>query len=177
MEKKEIAVNIKETCSTLIGVLDSFTEHEFNTVPSQGGWTAGQVAEHLLLSAGVAEVITGRTEETTRADDEKIAVIGSIFLDFTTRLSSPDFIIPAAGMYDKTEMIDKLKIVWTRLGQAVKLLDLSVTCVDAEFPTLGHLTRLEWIVFYVFHTQRHIRQLKNIHGALSAATGAAKQYT
>jgi DinB superfamily len=177
MEKKEIAAQIKQTCSALIGVLDSFDEEGFNTVPPQGGWTGGQVAEHLLLSAGAAEVIKGRTEETTRPDDEKIAVIASIFLDFTTRLSSPDFIIPAAGFYDKAEMIDKLKIVWTKLGQAVKLLDLSVTCVDAEFPTLGHLTRLEWIVFYVFHTQRHIRQLKNIQGALSPATGPAKQYT
>jgi hypothetical protein len=176
MEKSEIAAQSKQTCSALIGALDSFGEKEFNLVPPQGGWTAGQVAEHLLLSAGGVEVIKGRTEETGRPDDQMIPVIGSIFLDFTTNLSSPDFIIPAARLYDKAEMTDKLKTVWTKLGQAVKLLDLSVTCLDAEFPTLGHLTRKEWIVFYLFHTQRHTRQLKNIQGALSPA-GPAKQYT
>ena len=177
MEKKEIAMKIKETCSTLIGVLDSFSEKAFNTVPPQGGWTGGQVAQHLLLSAGVAEAIAGRTEPTSRQPDEKIAAIGAIFLDYTIKLQSPDFIIPAAAIYDKVEMIDKLKTVWTKLGQAVKLLDLSVTCLDIEFPTLGYLTRLEWILFYIFHTQRHIRQLKNIKGALSPAAGPAKQHT
>ncbi len=177
MEKNEIASQIKETCSALIWALEGFGEKEFNTVPQQGGWTGGQVAQHLLLSAGVAEAIAGRTEPTSRSPDERVAAIGAIFLDYTIKLQSPNFIIPATAIYHKAEMTDKLKTVWTKLGQAVNLLDLSVTCLDAEFPTLGYLTRLEWIVFYIFHTQRHIRQLKNIQGVLSPAAGPAKQHT
>jgi hypothetical protein len=159
-------MKIKETCSDLLQILDAFSEVEFNTVPPYGGWTPGQVAEHLLLSAGVVEVISGRTVAATRPPDEKVAGIAGIFLDFTTKLSSPPFIVPAQGEYSKTEMINRLRVVWTKLAEAVRLLDLSVICLDFEFPGSGTLTRLEWISFYVFHTQRHVAQLHRIYASL-----------
>jgi hypothetical protein len=168
MAEKHHTMEIKETCSALLRILGAFSEKEFNTVPPCGGWTPGQVAEHLLLSAGVVEVISGRTVAATRATDEKVAGIGAIFLDFTTKLSSPPFIVPAEGEYSKTEMINRLRVVWTKLAEAVKLLDLSVVCLDFEFPGSGTLTRLEWISFYVFHTRRHIVQLQRIHDAILA---------
>jgi hypothetical protein len=161
-------MEIKETCSALLQILDAFSEEAFNTVPPCGGWTPGQVAEHLLLSAGVVEVISGKTVAATRPPDEKVAGIGAIFLDFTTKLSSPAFIIPAEGYYDKGEMMNRLRVVWTKLAEAVRLLDLSVICLDFEFPGSGTLTRLEWIQFYVFHTRRHIVQLERIHDAMRA---------
>jgi DinB superfamily len=159
-------MEIKKTCTALLQILDAFSEDEFNTVPPCGGWTPGQVAEHLLLSAGVVEVISGRTAAATRPPDEKVAGIAGIFLDFTTKLSSPPFIVPAEREYSKTEMITRLRVVWTKLAEAVKLLDLSVVCLDFEFPGSGTLTRLEWINFYIFHTQRHIAQLHRIYASL-----------
>lgn len=163
-------MQIKETCSALLHILDSFSEEEFNTVPPCGGWTPGQVAEHLLLSAGVVEVISGRTVAATRPPDEKVAGIAGIFLDFTTKLSSPPFIVPAEGDYAKAGMISRLKVVWTKLAEAVRLLDLSVICLDFEFPGSGTLTRLEWIDFYIFHTQRHIVQLHRIYASMGHHT-------
>jgi hypothetical protein len=159
-------MEIKETCTALLKILNAFSEDEFNTVPPCGGWTPGQVAEHLLLSAGVIEVISGRTAAATRPPDEKVAGIAAIFLDFTTKLSSPDFIVPAEGHYDKQELINRLRVVWTKLAEAVKLLDLTLVCLDFEFPGSGTLTRLEWISFYVFHTRRHINQLHRIYASL-----------
>jgi hypothetical protein len=63
-------------------------------------------------------------------------------------------------------MMNRLRVVWTKLAEAVKLLDLSVICLDFELPGMGMLTRLEWIDFYVFHTRRHIVQLERIHDAI-----------
>ncbi len=159
-------MEIKATCSALLQILDAFNEQAFNTVPPCGGWTPGQVAEHLLLSAGVVEVISGKTVAATRPPDEKVAVIAGIFLDFTTKLSSPPFIVPAEGEYSKTEMINRLRVVWTKLAEAVRLLDLNLICLDFEFPGSGTLTRLEWINFYVFHTRRHIAQLHRIYASM-----------
>jgi hypothetical protein len=163
-------MEIKETCSALLQILDAFSEQAFNTVPPCGGWTAGQVAEHLLLSAGVVEVISGRTEKATRPPDEKVAAIGAIFLDLTTKLSSPDFIIPAEAHYEKQEMMSRLKLVWTKIAEAVRLLDLTAVCLDFEFPGSGTLTRLEWINFYIFHTKRHTAQLHRIYASIAGRT-------
>jgi hypothetical protein len=160
--KDELITQARQAYAALMETLEAFTPDNFNRRPPLGGWTAGQVAEHLLLSAGAVEVIAGRTEAAGRPADEKVEAIASIFLDFTIKLQSPDFIVPAAVDYDKRTMIDRLKTAWTKLREAVRLLDLNALCVDFEMPVIGHLTRLEWIWFYVFHTQRHLRQLQRL---------------
>ena len=169
LSKQELAAQAKQTGAALLDTLASFNDEQFNTQPSYGGWTAGQVAEHLLLSGGVAEAVHGNTTPTTdRKPDAYCAMIAGIFLDFSTRLQSPDFILPSGGYHDKPEMLKKTKLVWERIGEGIDALDLSVTCTDFEMPTVGHLTRLEWLWFYVWHSQRHLRQLNNIRVAVTA---------
>lgn len=160
--KNELGMQAKQTYTSLMETLAAFSPDTFNCVPPLGGWTAGQVCEHLLLSAGVVEVIAGKTQPPERPANQKVEAIAAVFLDFNTKLPSPDFIIPAAGDYDQQLSVEKLRTVWSKLREAVKLLDLDALCVDFELPVMGHLTRLEWLWFYVFHTQRHIRQLERL---------------
>ena len=161
MDTKELIPQVEQTGKAIVEELNLFTEQQLNTIPFEGSWTGGQVAEHLLKSGGVTEVIFGRTSPTNRAVDEKVSTL-KIFLDFSIKMQSPDFIIPSNDFHPKQPLIDQLRTTWTRLDEAVKTLDLTATCLDFEMPTVGLLTRLEWITFYVFHTQRHLRQLKNI---------------
>jgi len=168
LSKQELAAQAKQTSTALLDTLASFNDEQFNIQPSYGGWTAGQVAEHLLLSGGVAEAIHGNTRPTTdRQPDAHCAMIAGIFLDFSTKLKSPDFIIPSDGDHNKQEMFDKTTLVWKKIGEGIGTLDLSVTCTDFEMPTVGYLTRLEWLWFYVWHSQRHLRQLNNIRAAVT----------
>lgn len=167
--KQALGPQAKQTGAAILQLLATFNDEQLNTQPAYGGWTAGQVAEHLLLSGGVVETIAGHTEPTTdRQPDARCPIIASIFLDFSTKLQSPDFIIPAGGYYDKQELISKTKVIWDKIGEGIRLLDLDVTCLDFEFPTIGYLTRLEMLWFYVWHTQRHIHQLNRIHHAVTA---------
>lgn len=172
INKCELADQAKQTGAELLNVLAGFTEEQFNTTPLQGGWTAGQVTEHLLLSAGAVEVIAGRTEPPQREPDAHLATLAGAFLDFSTKMSSPDFVLPSGGYHDKEELLNKIKIVWDKMGEGIRLLDLSALCLDFEMPNLGMLTRLEWLWFYVYHSQRHLRQLKNIHATLVSPTPA-----
>lgn len=157
--KRELMTQAYHACMALQETLEAFSPDQFNQVPPDGGWTAGQVAEHLLLSAGVVEMIAGHTTTPQRPADKHVEGLAAIFLDFAIKLQSPEVVVPAARDYDQQEMIARLKIAWTQLKEAMRLLDLSRLCLDADFPGFGHLTRLEWIWFYVFHTQRHLRQL------------------
>jgi hypothetical protein len=63
-----------------------------------------------------------------------------------------------------------MKDTWTGLARAAKTQDLHATCLDFEMPTVGTLTRIEWLSFAVVHTQRHIWQLKK----MAMITGIAK---
>jgi hypothetical protein len=166
MNKEKLATQVGETGTAVIDELNNFSEEQLNVVPFEGSWTGGQVAEHLLKSAGVVEVVFGRTAPTTgRSPDEKVPTL-RIFLDFSIKMKSPDFILPSDGFHARQPLIDQLQKDWDRLEEAVDRLDLSETCLDFEMPNMGHMTRLEWITFYVYHSKRHLHQLKNIHASL-----------
>jgi DinB superfamily len=168
MDTQKLTKQVKETGTAVIDELNLFSEEQLNVVPFEGSWTGGQVAEHLLKSAGVVEVVFGRTTPTTdRPPDEKIPTL-RIFLDFSIKMKSPDFILPSDGFHARQPLIDQLQNDWDRLGEAVDTLDLSETCLDSEMPNVGHMTRLEWISFYVYHSKRHLHQLKNIHSSLQS---------
>lgn len=150
-----------ETATNLyIEVLTSFSEEEINRVPYEGSWTAAQVTDHLFKSDnGILKALYGPTQPANRPVDENVANIKAVFLDFTTKLKSPDFIIPDNVSHDKQTLIGAFKSVRELLGKAIKTLDLSATCSMA---VLGELTRFELISFVIYHTQRHTNQILKI---------------
>lgn len=167
MKPEVIVENLTECTLALLNTLSQFNEDEFNTIPFESSWTAGQVAEHLLKSEqDLPAMLLGDVTDTSRLADEKVPVIESIFLNFDTKLKSPDYILPSSGSHNKAVMTQQLQDVRQRITEAAGSLDLSKTCTTASFPGLGMLTRWEWLNFVVCHSMRHTNQLKNIYQKL-----------
>jgi hypothetical protein len=163
---KELQNQIDEAIAKLIEILLSVNEEKLNIVPFEGSWTAGQLAQHMILSnSGFADLINGPVRDTDRAPDEHIDDLRS-FLDFSIKFKSPEFVRPPEKDYDKKELLHSLREIKTRLHQILETADLTKTCVAFEIPVTGYLTGLEAAHFVLFHTQRHIHQLKNITNKL-----------
>ena len=165
--KNQILTYLESTTKELIESLSSFSEEQINISPADGSWTAGQVAEHVLKSeSGLSKFLNGKTEPTNRRPDEKNDLIESIFLDFSTKMKSPDFIIPSDGPHNKEVLLQNMTNNRKNLIALVRNLDLSPTCYDFALPGMGEFTRLEWLCFIISHSTRHIRQLKNIKATI-----------
>ena len=163
----ELNTEIKETQTALLKALDAFSQEQLNKVPFEGSWTGGQVSEHLVMAVSAA-LLYGNTTETERQPDVMVKPLRDQFLDFNTKMKSPDFIIPSDGPHDKQELRGQLEKIWEEIEEAAGTLDLTKTCLDFELPGAGHLTRLEWLNFMVVHTKRHTHQLNNIYKGLTA---------
>lgn len=161
-----LITELQNTTAQLTAAVNAIPNEKFNTVPFEGSWTAGQVCDHLLQSLGVS-VLYGATKTTDRAPDKNVAEIGNIFLDFSTKLQSPDFILPGEGPHDKQAYLNDFGDTFNKLIEAANTLDLTQTCLDFEMPVMGALTRLEFLWFYVFHSKRHVYQLQNIAKAFA----------
>ncbi|MBT1707194.1 DinB family protein [Fulvivirgaceae bacterium PWU5] len=159
---KRITEVLDDFCETL----SKFTDAQLNQAPSEGGWNAGQVAEHISIS--IEALPDGHTAEANRFIDEKVIPINDVFLDFEAKYESPEFVLPKQVTHDKAALIKTLRDLAEKHAKAATDLDLTVLCMDFEFPTLGYMTRYEWLNFFVVHTQRHLRQLKNIYRSLNA---------
>jgi hypothetical protein len=165
---KAIYDEIGDTGKELSQVLSSFTQEQLNAIPFAGSWTAGQVAEHVLKSvSGTLQNVNGEVKPTERNPVQYADLLKEIFLNFNIKMTSPDFILPTDEPKNKEALINLLNTSMIGLEDAAKTEDLSATCLSFEMPTMGPLTRMEWLSFANAHTLRHIHQLKNIKQVLN----------
>lgn len=156
----ELLQEFSAATNTFLDIVTGLSQDEINTVPFPGSWTAAQVTEHLRLSDnGMLQTLNGTVQPTHRPIDVMVPQLRATFLDFSTKLPSPDFIIPENITYDKGSLIEVFKTGRSQLAKAIKELDLSSTCFQ---PIFGEPTRYEVISFVIFHTQRHVNQVKRI---------------
>jgi len=154
---------VENTLKELIQLVSSFNQEQINTIPFEGSWTAGQLGRHMIKSnSGFVEMLNGPVKDSGREPDKMVERIKEDFLDFNTKMKSPDFIVPENINYNKEALLSSLNNIKVDLNKAVLTLDLTKTCLVFELPVYGALTRLEAIYFVIYHTQRHIHQLKNI---------------
>lgn len=158
------------TLSALENLFSNFNAKQVNEVPFADSWTAGQLANHLIMAnGGFVEVINGPTTETSKPADIMVERIKGDFLNFNIKFDSPEFIYPENKDYDRAELLAKLKQIRSNVSDVLTKLDLTKTCTAFELPVYGFLTRLEAIYFIIYHTQRHTQQLKNIYSKLDKA--------
>jgi hypothetical protein len=146
-----------------VQLLSSLNNEELNRAPFNGSWTAAQVGQHLLKAeTGIDELLLVPTEKAARQPDEKVEETKNIFLDFTAKYQSPDFIVPEEKEYDPAEVIEPLKNNIPNILKAAKEADLTqLAPLPPGHPFEGY-TKLEMIHFLTYHTMRHNRQIKNM---------------
>jgi len=161
--KNDLLNELTNTRKELLKVLSLYDQENINTVPFEGSWTGGQVAEHVLKSlSGVLQNTTGPVKPTERNPETHIKQLGDIFLNMDIKMQSPDFIIPSNEPKDKEELAVSLGETLEKIKAVTGSEDLNATCIFFEMPGMGALTRIEWISFALYHSQRHTNQLRNI---------------
>lgn len=153
--------NFAVVIQSLLHLVNSFSEKGFNTIPFEDSWTAAQVIDHITKSnKSIAQALALEGKPADRRPDERTPELEKIFLDFKTKLKSPDFILPTQDHYQKTILISALESSVAQLKEAARNASLN----DAiEHQAFGKITKLELLYFVIYHTQRHTFQLQHIY--------------
>jgi uncharacterized protein YndB with AHSA1/START domain len=163
----DVANRLYEIKTELLQTFAAFQEQDINRAPSEGSWTAAQVMEHLRIAdGGVAKVVYAPAAKTSRRREEKAEILAQIFLNYDARYQAPDETRPAQKAYDKTELEKEISAILDKLITAAKTLDQDELVTVYELPKMGQMTRFEFLLFALYHTQRHTRQLKNIYNTI-----------
>ncbi|MDB5271998.1 MAG: hypothetical protein JWO58_365 [Chitinophagaceae bacterium] len=139
----------------------------FDRLPSPESWSSAQVAEHIyVLDRFIYSILNGEIETSTRPADEKVTLIQSVMNNRTRTLNAPDPIVPLGKVKDQQIIITKIITARKDIHRFIQVADLTPVCLAFTHKGFGPMTRLEWILFLIAHTQRHFHQLKNISEAL-----------
>ena len=124
---ENILTEFEDTTVDLLGTLSSFTDEQFNRVPFEGSWTAGQVAEHLFKSeSNAVRVLNGNTQPTTdRKPDANEEAFRLSFLNFEIKFQSPGFVLPSDEPKNPEEFLKGFKKTREDIRKIIKTEDLT----------------------------------------------------
>ena len=148
----------------LTDLMSAVDEEKVNTVPYEGSWTAPQLLRHVTKSInGMTKAMQTDAKAAERDPAERIGQLKSIFLDSSKKLTQPEFIVPEERIYEKQSAIEGLNKSFNRFKESTDTANLNEL---VEGLPLGPITKLEIIHFVLYHTQRHLHQMKKICDAL-----------
>jgi phage-related protein len=164
LNANEILSATDDAVAELAGLMSAVDDDKVNTIPYEGSWTAPQLLRHVVKSIdGMTKAMQMDAKPAERDPGERIEQLKQVFLDFSKKLKQPEFIIPEEQVYEKHSSIDELNKSFAQFKKAAGTANRND--LIEGFP-LGPITKLEIIHFVLFHTQRHLHQMKNICGAL-----------
>lgn len=157
---QHISKAISEVFDQVLHQLENLDEHKLNQQPADGGWNIGQTVEHILRSSrGIPDQ---KVQVFNRAYDEQVPALKKLFLDLNSKYQSDSFFLPKQEHYEINDLKNRIISNKTKLIVDIKDKDLTLLCMDREFPQLGYLTRFEWLMGICTHTQRHVYQIERI---------------
>jgi len=164
LDTNKILSETSDTVSAISDLMAAVDEEMVNTVPFDGSWTAPQLLRHVSKSMqGMAKAMKMEAKQATRNPGERIEGLKNVFLNFSKKLTQPDFLIPEIQVYKKQPAIDELNKSFSEFKANASRANLNE---QVEGLPLGPITKLEIIHFVLFHTQRHLYQMENICAAL-----------
>lgn len=162
--KAELLAALNDIQSGFTKLLLLLNEEQMNQQPFEHSWTAAELTRHVCKStAEMAIAMEQKTTAAARNPGEKIAFLKEIFLNYSKKMQSPDFIMPEKNIYTKENSILGLQESFQRLIERAGRADLHDRVDGMPF---GEVTKLEVLHFVIYHSERHFHQLGKIFDAL-----------
>ena len=158
MNKNDLKLRMETVFNNFIHAIQQHTDINKNRV--DGGWSVGQIANHILKGT---DTNLGSTKKTERPYDKNADSIKMLFLDFGKKFSNTPDIEPDVKQYTKEDLIISLYELQKEVFQMIDNEDLTETCVDWELPVWGNLTKYECVILYENHIIRHTKQVTDFH--------------
>lgn len=156
--------NYERTTSELLALLRSHDEKGINQKPDTGMWSMAQVADHIRLSNNsIAKALALKGKPLDRHAGERVNELKAIFLDFQKKFQSPDFILPTKDIYNPDQLLNELEQSIRQINNQMYEAELNELI---NHPAFGDISKFEIFHFVLYHTQRHLQQVKNIIAAL-----------
>jgi hypothetical protein len=161
----QLKTELQNNIDALTNALSRFDQHAFNQAPASGGWTPGQIAEHLLvIERRTIKVLSGPTEAppAERSPDAQVEAMRTRLTDRINRIDAPPALVPTDITKEPQVLIGELNAARKEIIGLVDKQDMSLLLPEFPHRLFGVLTGTEWVKFTILHTNRHIEQLKEI---------------
>lgn len=153
-------VALEASTSHVLATLDAIPSELHNQQPAEG-WSIQQILDHLCRTEAFTLNLLKATGQPTsdRLPDEWVRKLERALLRRDRQYPAPKVTLPSGD--------NPLKFSSEQFGNnrremhaVIDQMDLSETCTLSAHPLIGHMTRIEWLYFTVYHGYRHAEQMQ-----------------
>lgn len=168
MNLNMLAENFRVHTQELVELIERFDHTSFNQRPADNGWTAGEVAEHLLLFDIRLNQILGSLDQPAGRDPlAKVTEYTPRVTNRENKIDAPPFLVPSETEHTPSSMVEKILTERNKILKVVA--DKDMTLISTQYPHrfFGEMTGMEWINFIDMHTLRHMPQLVALYAQIN----------
>ncbi len=156
------------TRKQLLDTVVPLSEKQWKFKPADGGWSVAEVAEHLAVTEGTVfsdiertlrePATPGRKTETAGKDD----IIMTGVPDRSRKVQAPEAVTPTGRWSSRDAAVAEFKL---RRDKTIEFIEKSPAELRSHMfphPFLGLLDCYQWTIFLAAHSDRHIRQIKEV---------------
>lgn len=158
-----LAARFRQTTTELLALIERFDNEGFNRKPAPDQWSAGEVAEHLLIfDTRLSDILKTATYPTDRDISEKVPTVNARVSNRVNKIDAPPFLIPSPDPKSVTAITEKIRAERLHIDTLIKETDLSLHSKEFPHRLFGELTAYEWINLIDLHGRRHMEQLREL---------------
>lgn len=164
MEQKQLLQNLLiANTEKLTRVIARFNFESFNHKPDEGRWSAGEIAEHILIfDIRLNTILEEATTAPGRNPDAQIITISDRLENLADKIEAPPFLKPSGMAKRPDAIIKRIRAERRKVARVIEEKDITLLNAVTPHRFFGTLTALEWIVLVIKHTDRHLLQLKQL---------------
>jgi len=148
-------------------VLSDVSAEDYFKVPAEEKWSIQLILDHLRNSEkGVLYMSNGPTNPTNREPLINIQKIKNAFGDHTKSYPAPQVTQPINDGLDKESYLNKINKYRQAFLEEGNSKGWHEVLEVFPHPITGTMSRLEWNYFNIYHTERHIHQIRQIKNGL-----------
>jgi hypothetical protein len=168
----KLKADLDNNTRLFLDILDTVPAEKLQRKNEQTAWSIMDCAEHMLISEqAVVKTIQGDAIPVEdRAVNSKVADISHAFMDFDRRLrvtGEPDTLKGYDNIADFSEAFRQNR---ETLKATLEKEPVEWLCKGMEHPIFGFMTRIEWVYYLIYHTERHLQQINRIEASLENMT-------
>jgi uncharacterized damage-inducible protein DinB len=168
-ERAEILGLLEQSRRGFVQAIEGLTDAQWTWKPFGGGWSVGEVAEHVVLAEFMVFNVVRRTmralsdPDWSRKTGSKTATLRRLLLERGGKANAPDSLVPrehlnvaeAKARFDRGR--ERIVAFVTEGGGPLK--EQVLTHPMAAF---GDLNAHQWLLYLPLHTMRHVQQIAEI---------------
>ncbi|MBI2285169.1 MAG: DinB family protein [Bacteroidetes bacterium] len=156
-----LSFSLKANTYQLLEELSRFDNPAFNYKPEAHQWSAGEIAEHLLLfDLWLNSILQTASKNTQRDPQDKINMITAGLANRFISMENPTRLNPASTVKEPQKLIKQISNSRKKLLVLISHIDLTREYPGTPHPLFGVLSGVEWINFQILYTRRYLEQLQ-----------------